>query len=248
VTRRALRVARLVVVALLAAADAAAQPAPLDAVRFARWGREALSYLRAPPWFLTRRELLAIEVAPPPANGAASTRRELDELLRLQAARTEEEQRAIVRHLRYAGVCEALLATAGRPRGATPRTWALLQHVERDARFAVFHAKRRFERARPHQLEPRLRPSIPVPPHAAYPSGHAIESHVAARVLALLTPGRREALLGAALQVGHEREIAGVHFPSDGVASRALGDAIVAALERNPRFVRELEAARSEWR
>ena len=115
-------------------------------------------------------------------------------------------------------------------------------------RFAVFHAKRRFGRARPHQLDARLRPSIAVPPHAAYPSGHAIEAHVVGLVLARLAPGSRDALAAAARQIGHEREIAGVHYPSDGVASRALGDAVFALLERNGRFTRELEAARAEWR
>lgn len=234
--------------AALHSAPAFAQPRPPDEVRFSGWGREALSFLRTPPWFLAAADLLAIAVAPPPANGAPSTRAELDELLRLQAARTPEERRDIVRHLRYRGVCDELIAAAGRrPAAALPRTRALLDHVERDARYAVFHAKRRFERARPHQLEPRLRPSIPVPPHAAYPSGHAIEARVAGRVLAMLAPGRGAALDAAALRIGREREIAGVHYPSDGVASRALGDAIVSLLQRNERFARELEAARAEW-
>jgi acid phosphatase (class A) len=124
---------------------------------------------------------------------------------------------------------------------------ALLEHVDADITVAVFNAKHRFDRARPSQLEPRLTPSIPVPAHAAYPSGHALQGYVVARVLALLAPDRRDAFTVLGDSIGREREIAGLHFPSDSAASRALGAALFAKLEDNARFADELAAARSEW-
>src|SRR5581483_147984 len=194
-----------------------------------------------------REELLAFPVAAPPANSAPSTRRELDELLELERARTQAERRSIEQHREYAGVCGAFFAALHRAPASAPKTMALLEHVDQDATVAVFNAKRRFERARPHQLEPRLAPSIPVPPHPAYPSGHALQGHLVARVLASLVPRERETLLALGVQIGREREIAGLHYPSDSAASRALGELLFARLERDARFRAELDAARAEW-
>ncbi len=226
----------------------AAPGAPIDDIRFEAWGRRELSYLERPSYYLGRAELLALPVPPPPPNSATSTRRELDELLRLQADRTRAEERSIRAHRDYASVCSALIAAADRDWRRAPKTRALLQHVEADASLAVFHAKRRFNRARPHQLETRLLPSIAVPAHPAYPSGHALQGHLVSRVLASIAPDHREALTALGERIGREREIAGLHYPSDSAASRALGDALLSLLEKNPKFVRELEAARAEWR
>jgi len=166
----------------------------------------------------------------------------------LQAARTPAQQRAIENHRDYDGVCQAIAQAAHADLKSAPRTRALLAHVEQDASLAVFHAKKRFQRARPHQLEPRLHPSIAVPGHPAYPSGHALQGYLVARVLSLIFPDAREALLNAGATIGREREIAGLHYPSDGRASRALGEALYARLESNATFRAELEAAAAEWR
>ena len=226
----------------------AASGTPIDDIRFETWGRRELSYLERPPYYLGRAELLALPVAPPPPNSAASTRRELDELRRLQAGRTRAQERSIRSHRDYAGVCNALMAAADRELTTAPKTRSLLQHVEADASLAVFQAKRRFNRARPHQLETRLKPSIPVPAHPAYPSGHVLQGYLVARVLVSIFPDHREALTALGEHIGHEREIAGLHYPSDSAASRALGEALFARLEKNPKFIHELDAARAEWR
>jgi len=219
----------------------------LDEIRFGEWTKTARSFLDRPPYFLGREELLALPVPPPPANGSAQVRAELDELLALQAGRTRAQQGSIEAHREYAAVCQAILRRVHADGVPAPRTRALLRHVEQDASLAVFHAKKRFGRARPHQLEPRLRPCIAVPGHPAYPSGHALQGYLVARVLALIFPERRDELAAAGALIGREREIAGLHYPSDSAASRALGDALFARLESNPRFVAEVDAARSEW-
>jgi len=48
-------------------------------------------------------------------------------------------------------------------------------------------------------------------------------------------------------QIGPEREIAGLHYPSDSRASRALGDELLARLQQNERFLAEVKAAKEEW-
>jgi acid phosphatase (class A) len=220
----------------------------VDEIRFQAWSKTALSFLDRPPYFLGRDDLLALPVPPPPANSSPETRAELDQLLAWQAARTPAQQRAIESHRDYQSVCQAILWVVHGDLSAAPRTRALLAHVEQDASFAVFHAKQRFQRARPHQLEPRLRPCIAVPGHPAYPSGHALQGYMAARVLSLIFPEAENALVNAGALIGHEREIAGVHYPSDGRASRALGEALFGRLQRNETFLAEVEAARIEWR
>jgi len=231
----------------LVAAAAAADPIA-DEARYSGWTRGTLAFLDRQPYFLSRAELLALEVPPPPANSSETTRRDLDALLELQQqARTRTALRDIERHKEYPGVCAAVLASVHRELSHAPRTRALLEHVDRDATVAVFHAKRRFERPRPHQLEARLRPAIGIPAHAAYPSGHALQGYLVARVLSAIFPDSREDLMSAGEKIGFEREIAGLHYASDSAASRALGAALYARLESNDRFQRELAAARSEW-
>ena len=87
-----------------------------------------------------------------------------------------------------------------------------------------------------------------MPGHPAYPSGHALQGDLVARVLSLIFPGDREALTDAGTLIGREREIAGLHYPSDAKASRILGQALFARLLANGAFLAEVEAARSEWR
>jgi acid phosphatase (class A) len=242
-------VGRLALLLLVAAAQKdEAQAETRDEVRFTGWGARELSWLARPSHFLAREELLALPVAPPPRNSDASTQAELAELLRLQAARTAAQRRDIEAHRDFAGLCGAFFAIAQRGATSLPATVRLLEHVDADLTVAVFNAKRRFERARPSQLEPRLHPSIAVPRHAAYPSGHALQGYLVARVMALLLPAESDAFLSLGEQVGREREIAGLHFPSDSAASRGLGAIIFARLEANARFREELEEARREWR
>lgn len=233
--------------ALVSSSFIALAAAPLDDIRFAAWGKWALSRLDAPSHFLDREVLITLPVPPPPENSSTETRAELDELLELQQERTPAQVKIVTKHLEYDEVCAALLAATQRKPTRAPKTKALLRHVQIDASVAIFNAKKRFNRARPHQLEPRLRPAIPVPAHPAYPSSHALQGYLVARTLSLLFPRNSEDLMTAGVQIGREREIAGLHYPSDSKASRALGEALFARLQQNERFLAEVEAAKEEW-
>ena len=58
---------------------------------------------------------------------------------------------------------------------------------------------------------------------AAYPSGHATHGMVYAMILAEIAPEQRPALLQRGREIGWNRVIAGVHYPSDIAAGRVLG-------------------------
>ena len=223
--------------------------APIDDnIRFELWGKWALAALDSPPYFLTREELIDLPVSPPPANSSVETRADLDELLQLQRERTRAQVRTIRKHVHYGSVCAAVCAAIHHNLTHKPTTRALLDHVQMDASLAVFHVKQRFNRARPHQLDPRIHPAIEVPAHPAYPSGHALQGYMIARTLSLLFPNSAEDLMKAGIQIGREREIAGLHYPSDSKASRALGEAIFNRLQQNEKFQSEVAAATGEWR
>jgi acid phosphatase (class A) len=225
----------------------ASAAAPLDDIRFERWGKWALSRLDLPSHFLNREVLIALPVPPPPATSSTETRTELDELLTLQKERTRAQLKMITKHLDYDEVCAAVLAASHRKLSRAPTTKALLRHVEADASVAIFNVKKRFNRPRPHQLEPRLHPAIPVPAHPAYPSSHALQGYVVARTLSLLFPQNSQDLMTVGVEIGREREIAGLHYPSDSTTSRALGEMLFARLQQNERFLAEVEAAKKEW-
>ena len=50
--------------------------------------------------------------------------------------------------------------------------------------------KDRFNRPRPNQIDPRLRPLLPNPPHASYPSNHSFQSFTIADIFAEIYRGR----------------------------------------------------------
>lgn len=80
----------------------------------------------------------------------------------------------------------------------------------------------------------------------SYPSGHAAASWAWGLVLAEIEPDRSDAVLKRAGAIGESRVVCGVHYPSDVVAGRMVGAAVVAAEHRSPEFVADLAAARTE--
>jgi hypothetical protein len=86
---------------------------------------------------------------------------------------------------------------------------------------------------RPHQYSEQVQPMITTPGHGSFPSGHATQAFVLARLLDGILPVvgteydamRRQLYLQAA-RIATNRVVAGVHFPVDGVAGRLLGHSI----------------------
>jgi acid phosphatase (class A) len=187
---------------------------------------------------------------PPPPDGSARARAELDELLRLQRERTPEQVRRAredvrVGLLRFA---DALGAPAGLDPGRLPLTAALLKEVDVEDTTLIGPAKDAFARARPFTMEHALEPVVPRPDTASYPSGHATWAYTAALVLADLVPERRGALLARAEEYAHNRNVGGVHYPSDVQAGQVAGTVIAAMLFACPAFQSEEQAAGRELR
>lgn len=103
-----------------------------------------------------------------------------------------------------------------------------------DTESVLLDLKRQFNRRRPSAVLPEISPVIPVPPHASYPSGHATQAVVIARLLSRLAPAASRDLMKLALRVGRNREVAGVHYPSDTCSGFSLGRQLSAIFLSSP--------------
>lgn len=186
-----------------------------------------------------------IALEPPPAPDSAATTAELDELVRLagelRAARAAE---IAAQDDGFPAWWVQLLAIQRRP--GSP-LYELLKIAMRVGELTMVHFKLRFNRPRPQQLRPALMPLLPMPGHPSYPSGHMTIARLMSKVAAGVVPALDGPLQALALRVGHNREIAGLHYPSDTAAGLSLADQAFALLETCPGYRTAVEAARAEW-
>jgi membrane-associated phospholipid phosphatase len=129
-----------------------------------------------------------------------------------------------------------------------PLTEALLVRGANAAGPCLAAAKKAFARPRPYVAEPRVVPMGERERTFSYPSGHATRGALFALILAELVPSRREALVRRGAQIGTDRVVAGVHYPSDVAAGQRLGEAVARALLAEPSFRQAVVEARvKEW-
>jgi hypothetical protein len=123
----------------------------------------------------------------------------------------------------------------GSPLGLDPQrhpyTFELLGCALHLASAIYYRLKHEFACPRPSDYSPLVLPVIPVPGHSSFPSGHACESYLIARVLNRLV-GQDDKSVAAlymqtvAARISILREVAGVHFPADSQAGRLVGDTV----------------------
>ncbi|MEY8839727.1 hypothetical protein AB9K41_11930 [Cribrihabitans sp. XS_ASV171] len=123
--------------------------------------------------------------------------------------------------------------------------------------------KLRHQRPRPSHLCPALMPPIDPPEHASYPSGHATQAWLVAHLLNEATgrkldpdgtvtlqgqDERRNPLHDMAARIARNREVMGLHYPSDSEAGRRLAYAAYRVLTENLGRVQNLvNTALGEW-
>jgi hypothetical protein len=114
-------------------------------------------------------------------------------------------------------------------------TFLLCEAMMSVGQFLAVRWKREWKRARPSRLDPALVPPIAVPGHAAYPSGHATQALLMALVLEQVLPlnivqpppsmqfqADRGPLRAMARRIARNREVLGLHYPSDSVIGQIL--------------------------
>ncbi len=187
-------------------------------------------------------------IGPYPAAETAEGKADLAILLWLQRTRTAED---VARSKDHATITLDSFAPALPPgfRAASfPATRALLERAEAYGRAAVGASKDHYRRPRPYDVDARVKPAIKLEPSSSYPSGHSTRGLLLARVLAELVPDRREAILRVGLQIGYDRVVGGVHYPSDVLAGEVIANAVADRLLADEEFRRQLdETRRAEW-
>jgi hypothetical protein len=118
-----------------------------------------------------------------------------------------------------------------------PHTHMLLQVTALVATACVLQVKAHYRRRRPSQVWPALYPPVPVPNHSSYPSGHATIAWlmtIAIKDVRGLAGGSAlaKALDTLAARIGRNREIAGLHYPSDTEAGKRLAEHLWKRLQK----------------
>jgi membrane-associated phospholipid phosphatase len=152
-----------------------------------------------------------------------------------------------------------------------------LQGALRIAQFAAMFYKDIYQRARPSQLWPELMPPLVIPGHASFPSAHATEAYfisfwleriagpvaaapglpaganvVPSAISAPAVPnGIESPTRRLAQRIARNREVLGLHYPSDSEAGRLLAanlfNTITGAPASYPKLINLLNAAVTEW-
>jgi len=107
---------------------------------------------------------------------------------------------------------------------AYPATTRVLSNASLVGTFVAMYFKNQYSRPRPSQLCPALLPPIEIPGHASFPSGHSTQAHLMALCMIdvfnqLPQPNTMNTMVDdlwtLADCIARNREIAGLHYPSD---------------------------------
>jgi membrane-associated phospholipid phosphatase len=143
-----------------------------------------------------------------------------------------------------------------------PATTKVMHAANLIGLFAVHYWKNIYRRVRPAQLYPGLLPPVATPGYASFPSGHATQAQLIYHCLSSVLPGYGTAnsleavseivLAALATRIARNREIAGLHYPTDSVAGRALADGIFTIFLLNPpaampTYNSYYQLAKAEW-
>lgn len=185
---------------------------------------------------------------PPPALDSAAQKQDIATLLELQKTRTSQEvalaqadgDRTV---FRFADVLGPKFTAAN-----APQTAALFEEILETANRLVRPAKKYWHRPRPFVTDPAIHPVLFKPGSPSYPSAHATFGTLTAILLANMVPERRAELFARGALYAHNRELGGVHYPTDVEAGRLSGTVIAALLLQNPAFRQAFDKARDETR
>lgn len=153
------------------------------------------------------------------------------------------------------GVIAYFQGLAGFTAASRPKTTELCIIANAIGQFLVMYHKQVWQRPRPSELLPSLMPPLDVPGHAAYPSGHATESHLIAHFLGFVLPAQHPArplLHPLADRIALNREVLGFHYRSDSEAGGVLAYeaariAAAVGLDNDTLLAETAAAAAGEW-
>jgi hypothetical protein len=183
----------------------------------------------------------------PPAPGSSENQSDIQAVLARQQSRTPAEIARAQSEEDLAPTAFASVFGSWFTPEKLPLTFTLLNQATDDAHLIAASAKKLWNRPRPPLQDPNIHPVVTLPPSASYPSFHATRGVLWSVILAQLAPDLKAPILARGLQIGQDRVIAGVHFPTDVAAGQKLGGAIADLLLKNARFQHDLALAEAEF-
>ena len=216
-----------------------------------KWDGKYLAYTNKETRYLAKDWKKSFVLPVPPANSSDRTRGELEYLKGLIPQR-ENYQKAIedevlTKRFKWGESTYEELTKGENFKNTSKLILATYQELG----VVVSVLKQRFNRVRPSVLAEKygfkLGTVVEIPGHPAYPSGHATGVFTLAYILQELDPSNAETYRKDALRIARNREIGGLHYPSDTVAGRLLARQIADSLLTSERYQYLLEAARDEW-
>jgi acid phosphatase (class A) len=182
---------------------------------------------------------------PPPAEDSAEQAADLASARAVFDGRTQAETTRAVKDSTLAFSLFAPVIGPMFQRDQLPKTFAVLDQVKAELGSVIDPAKNHFKRKRPYQVDAHFTFGAPEPSFG-YPSGHSVRGTVYSLVLAEIFPQQKEAILALGRDIGWDRVLIGKHFPTDVIAGRVVGKAIVQELLASRTFRHDLAEARRE--
>lgn len=161
-----------------------------------------------------------------PATGSAEDQSDYAQNLSLQNSRTPDDCARAATEVKI-----TLASFFGSPFGPlsdqeVSRYNQLFESLYLEANGYISITKQQWQRPRPYIAHPDLKPCIKLESSFSYPSGHSALAEFYARALIVLFPDRADVLKARAKQIALDRNIGGVHYPSDIRDGNLLGDQI----------------------
>jgi len=182
----------------------------------------------------------------PPALDSDDVKKEIEQMLKLQAQRTDEQITRIKSESKMTPfIFSQSLGSWFNP-DDLPVTAGFLDKVLTDAKSVCSSSKEVFNRTRPFVIDDRLKPVSDKEKSSSYPSSHSTRAMVLALTLAEMLPDQKMTVIAQGRLIGDDRVVAGQHFPSDVAAGRILAKAIFEKMLQNPDFQAELAKAKQE--
>ncbi len=200
------------------------------------------------PYFKAETVPLLDLIVPPPAKDSAETKAELDDVMKLMAAASEDRKKQAIADDEENLAAFIASTSIKVEKDTLPLTTALIQRVIDTEDEVTTPAKKGFGRPRPPVVNEQIKPLIKLSKSGAYPSGHTTNGTAIAIVLAKMLPEKKDEMMARAKDYAWSRIIVGVHYRSDLDAGYASGALIAQALMQNADFQKEFEPAKAELR
>jgi hypothetical protein len=189
-----------------------------------KWGSEEIR--RAMDLSEDNKQILKrMPIISPPKNNSNETKGELKDLLIKQKQRTSAQQEEIIKERSLSNCVKKFAKNVEEEK-------ILSDFIQTTVQPVSLALKHHYNRVRPTFLEPKLKSTIPIPPHASYPSGHATEAHVMAHLMSEKYPNQREGFFTKAEEIATNRERAGVHYRSDTEYGKKLAKKIFEVISK----------------